>query len=89
MAKQETMVVRRDRAEWQRLVAEYEQSGLTRKAFCAARGLRVSSLGYWRTRLGRAAADTGFVELPAPGGNGWEVELSLGAGLVLRLRREA
>jgi len=89
MAKQKTIVVRRDRAQWEQLVAEYEQSGLTRKAFCAAKGLRVSSLGYWRTKLGREVVGTGFVELPALTSRGWEVELALGDGLVLHLRRGA
>ncbi len=42
---------RRSRAEAVRLVSEFEQSGLRRKEFCAARGLSVHTLDVWRRRL--------------------------------------
>jgi hypothetical protein len=35
---------RRNLAEGERLVSEFEQSGLGRKAFCAAHGLNVHTL---------------------------------------------
>jgi hypothetical protein len=42
---------RRSRAEADRLVSEFEQSGLRRKQFCTARGLSVHSLDAWRRRV--------------------------------------
>ena len=42
---------RRSRAAGERLVSEFEQSGLGRKAFCAAHGLNVHTLDAWRKRV--------------------------------------
>lgn len=41
-------VSRRSRAEADRLVEEYQQSGMTRKAFCAQHGLSIGTLDYYR-----------------------------------------
>ncbi len=46
---------RRSRAEVEALVAEYEASGITRKAFCAGRGLSEATLDLYRKRAGQAA----------------------------------
>jgi hypothetical protein len=43
---------RRSRAESEQLVGEYEASGLTRQAFCAERGVSVTSLDKYRRRHG-------------------------------------
>jgi hypothetical protein len=45
---------RRNRAEVEQLVAEYESSGLTRKLFCAERGLSLGTLDKYRKRQRRA-----------------------------------
>ena len=45
-----TGIHRRSRAEAERLVSEFEQSGMGRKEFCAARGLNVHTLDAWRKR---------------------------------------
>jgi hypothetical protein len=42
---------RRSRAEGERLVSEFEQSGLGRKEFCVTRGLSVHTLDAWRRRI--------------------------------------
>ena len=43
---------RTDLAErWTALFVEYEAGELTRKAFCDARGLKLSTFDYWRGRL--------------------------------------
>ena len=88
--------VRRTEAQWRELVARFEASGQSRAAFCAEQGVVASSFARWCQRLRRAAcqhsavvADSVFVELAA-GRDGiahWDVELELGAGMVLRLRR--
>ena len=41
---------RRNRAEADRLVFEFERSGMRRKEFCAAHGLAVHTLDAWRRR---------------------------------------
>ena len=46
---------RRGRAEWQRLIAELEESGLSHEDFAAGLGVSVSTLRWWRSRLKRAA----------------------------------
>lgn len=42
--------VRRSRAEADRLVSEYEQSGLTRQQFCAGHGISKATLDNYRKR---------------------------------------
>ena len=89
---------RRSREEWRALVSRFEASGQTREAFCAETGISVSTLRRWYSRFrepSRPAVSQApvFVELPAEEKKAeasalpWEVELQLGAGVVLRLRR--
>ena len=93
--------VRRSRREWQSLIARAEGSSLSVSAFCAAHGVSTASFYLWRKRLAAeverpepvagAFLDLGEVEVTAGAGahraGGWEVELALGDGLVLVLRR--
>jgi putative transposase len=93
--------VRRSRREWQTLIAGAQRSALSVSAFCATQGVSTASFYLWRKRLaaeverpepGAAAfLDLGEVAVAAGAGahraGGWEVELALGEGLVLRLRR--
>ena len=90
--------VRRSREEWRALVSRFEESSQTREAFCAQMGLSVSTLRRWCSRFRerpRPAVSRApvFVELPAEekrveaSVHPWEVELQLGGGVVLRLRR--
>lgn len=81
---------RRGRVDGERLVAEFEASELGRKAFCEAQSVSVSTLDYWRKRLRghAAAAASSFVELtPSVDGGRLDIELDLGGGTVLRIRR--
>lgn len=75
---------RRSREDWERLVASYEAGDQTREAFCTEHGISGSSLSYWR---GKLREEPGFIELATPKLGGWEIELGLGEGVVLRLRR--
>ena len=47
---------RRSREEAARLVLEYEQSGLTRQAFCRQHSLSLATLDNYRKRIGSADA---------------------------------
>jgi len=94
--------VRRSRAQWRSLIERAQRSSLGVSAFCASQGLSTASFYGWRKRLAAetpeqvAPAAGEFLDLGeldgspsaqgAPGG-GWELELDLGARLVLRLRR--
>lgn len=56
-------------ASWRRIAEQYERSGLSRGAFCERKGIKKSSLDYWRRRV--REAQPAFVELkvaqgPAP-----------------------
>ena len=89
---------RRSRGQWQSLLARAERSPLSVRAFCAAQGISTASFYLWRKRLGveREQEEARFLDLGALAAHagagaddsgGWEVELALGDGLVLRLRR--
>lgn len=88
---------RRSRREWQSLIERAERSALGVTAFCAAQGVSTASFYLWRKRLAaQVEAPAEFLDLGelqaqaqprAERGDGWELELALGEGLVLRLRR--
>ncbi len=90
--------IRRSPEQWRDLFTSFEQSGQTRERFCTEQGLALSSFDRWRHKLrydgprGEAVVgDALFVELTPDAESSvkpaWDVELQLGAGVVLRLRR--
>ncbi len=93
--------VRRSDEEWQNIIHQYEQSGQTQEAFCDGQSLALSTFNRWRQRLHAVSTpppvsreETAFVELStldeaviAPPSTAWDVELQLGADIILRLRQ--
>lgn len=85
--------VRRSAEQWRKIFDELEASGLDRKTFCERRGLGRETLRRAERRLEQGTAvSSRFVEVtPMPVGvepsSGWDVELELGGGVVLRLAR--
>ena len=84
----------RSRAEWSRLLAEYEAGDTTQRDFCVERGLTYSLFCRWRRRLRTEAPDDGpvgpLIELPtlsglSAGPGDWRVELDLGNGCQCRM----
>jgi len=80
----------RPQAEAERLVRDFEQSGLSRKAFCTARGVALHTLDYYRHRERVRRQDGGAeqllpVELIDPAGavGGLRVELANGRRVVV------
>ena len=80
----------RSQAEAERLVRDFEQSGLARKAFCTARGVALHTLDYYRhrNRVRRPISEAEQlvpVELidPTPTGGGLRVELANGRRVVV------
>ena len=55
---------RRSREEAERLVCEFEQSGMTRTAFCRGRGVSPQMLDYYRRKLGNQMQPRGAQLLP-------------------------
>ena len=85
---------RRTEAQWREIFAAYDASGLSQAAFCRREGVALSTFQYHRRRLRDAAQaraegpeviDLG--ELAGQRSGGWEVEIALGEGVSLTLRR--
>lgn len=76
---------RRGAAERQRLLDQYERSGLSQKAFCARHGVALSTLQYWRRRAREAGQEPApsFVEVAQIAGTARS--LSGGAMVVIEL----
>ena len=82
--------IRRSEAEWQRLIDEQTDSGQTQAVFCAAKEISVASFQNWKRRLAAEVSPEPWLELGAlaqQGTSGWDIELDLGDGVCLRLRR--
>lgn len=87
----------RSATEWQALILQQAESGLSAKAFCAQHDITYASFTNWRRRLGDNASPEPsdeslpmFVELTKSSGQveprrSWLIELDLGAGIQLRL----
>ena len=72
---------RRSRSEAERLVREFEQSGLTRQAFSAPQGVRIRTLDHYRKHF--RPLEEGQVSLPAAASRILHVEF---VGSMLRSR---
>jgi hypothetical protein len=83
--------VRRSRSDWQQLIDEQARSGQSQRAFCAARALSAKSFQHWKRQLSAAASPSPtWLELGPlreSAATGWDLELELGDGVCLRLRR--
>ena len=91
---------RRTAGQWRTLLERQSASGQSIEAFCRGESITTASFYRWRKQLSqrRNAEQTSkrdespaaaFVDLGALGGgsrDGWELELALGDGVVLRLR---
>jgi len=86
--------------QWQSLFDRFEQSGQSRDQFCHEQGLSLSSFSRWRTKLRKqtlvkpaSSESPVFTELTSAVQpeespvSGWDIELQLGAGVLIRLRR--
>ena len=82
--------VRRSREEWRRLIDEQADSGQTQAAFCAAKGISVASFQNWKRRLAAEVSPEPWLELGSLAQqrtSAWDIELQLGDGICIRLRR--
>lgn len=82
--------VKRGPEDWRELVREFEASGDTLKSWSAGRGFSPKTLSNWRSRFKADSVDgaaPAFVAVADSAPPALEVELDLGGGAVLRLRR--
>ena len=82
--------IRRSQTEWQQLIDDQTDSGQTQAAFCAANGLGVGSFQNWKRRLAAEVSPEPWLALGTlaqQGTSAWDIELELGDGICLRLRR--
>ena len=82
---------RRSAQEWSTLISQQSESGQSQREFCESRGLALSSFANAKRRAAPGASQRAgdeFVAIPLvhSAHTCWEVELSLGEGVVLRLR---
>ena len=96
---------RRSASEWRALMAQFSRSRETRTQFCERHGLALSTFDRWRSLLRQEPTAVSQTTPSPPGAlfveideedkpvtavsEGWDVELELGAGMFLRLRRPA
>jgi hypothetical protein len=84
---------RRTPEQWRRVIAGQVSSGLSQQTYCTRRGIAYSSFCRWKRELSeteppaKVPISTAFVELTPAAAARWEVELELGEGVYLRLRR--
>lgn len=92
-----TTRTRRTADQWQKLIAEQAVSGMSQEAFCKEKRLALSTFANWKRRLGsepavgdeQAPERSTWIDLGSLGArsSGWDIELDLGDGVCLRLRR--
>lgn len=86
--------IHRTKEQWQRLILDQIDSGLTQAAFCRQQSLSLASFGNWKRRLQKDQADDADAHwlelpaLPAASSGGWDIELDLGNGVCLRLKQQ-
>ena len=81
------------------MLDDFYRSGLTKVAFCKQHGIAISSLNRWQRILADQPGGADFIDVTEPlsiapatpspvceSDKAWQVELALGAGVVLRLR---
>jgi len=92
-----TIKTRRTRQQWQTIIDDFEQSGLGIQDYCQQHNVAYSSLAKWRSVLkhpkdGVQPHAISFIELPESPTRlndlSLHIELDLGSGVILRLRRE-
>ena len=88
----------RSRAQKRALVEQFHTSGLTKTAFCKQHGIATSCFNRWQKALVAESSAGAFVDITEPVKAAaaprpepqdpppWQVELELGAGVILRVR---
>ncbi|MDP5210707.1 IS66 family insertion sequence element accessory protein TnpB [Microbulbifer sp. 2205BS26-8] len=91
-----TLRPRRSAQQWQALIEKWQASATSAKQFCSEQAIGYASFCQWRKRLSAPDKNTrqdgnmasGFIDLAALSSGaspGWEIVLSLGNGVELKL----
>ena len=83
---------RRTPEEWHQLIIACEASGQGQRDFCRDQGLGYSTFCKWKQRLtsDTRSPELDLIEITPPATeptSNWEVELTLGSGMILRINR--
>ena len=89
--------IRRNASEWTAIMADYARSGLSQRVFCEQSELSIKSFARWRRRLRTTVVEQPeFVAVRAESTEevdvtrtSWDMELELGDGMTLRIRRSS
>ena len=98
MSNTKSKRVRRSADQWSQVISDQCTSGLSQVEFCKREGIALSTFARWRQRLSGAeqatSRDKPWIDKPwielsdLPGTRAsWDIELDLGDGICLRLRR--
>lgn len=90
-----SQATRRTPEQWRSLVDQWQHSGQSMARFCEEQAIGYASFCHWRKRLHDNGAPTGdavsFIDLgtlsSCSAEQGWNIVLSLGNGIELRLSR--
>lgn len=93
--RKQSKVIRRRRSseEWTALLAEQVESGLSQRAFSELHAVSLSSFYNAKSRAKALTGEGEFIaveldRVPSESAQGnWDIELTLGTGVALRLRR--
>ena len=87
----------RTEAQWHQLIAAFEASDLSVNEYCAEHNLKYTAFYQWRKRLQSKPSNhpsppslielTDFAKTPSSQSSSWDIELELGSGTFLRIRR--
>ncbi len=88
---------KRSKDQWKSMVSAYESSDLSHVAFCKQHRIAPSNLYKWRNYFAEQAPNSEFIDITEPlsvtspspvaqSDSAWQVELTFGRGMVLRLR---
>ena len=81
----------RTREQWQQLIAQWQKTDDNAQAFCTAHDIGYASFCKWRQRLQKpepqSSGETQFIDVSAlqQPGRRWDIVLSLGNGVELKL----
>ncbi len=89
--------LKRTKEQWQTLLAEQADSGLTISKFCEQKQITKSAFYQWRKRLAGSQQDVDnpldWLSLPlserGERTDGWQIELTLPKGIILRMNQNS
>jgi len=92
---------RRTPEQWQQIIADQQQSGLSQKAFCLRHGLCLATFSNWKRDLAPPQDNSDhvkpvnpdWIEVPTNIADtshpGWDIGLELPGGITLRMRQSS